>query len=209
MLPEGITPGPWDDSKDKGGTAAAFQRVTLGGAVEFHGKTEPAKDPCWVFHHQLELNTVWRGPNSKKRGDHYLKNPENDYITIPSSQLGHGPRIAAFEQLADPSLRHTHDQRLAPKPTAATAPAPGAGPPRAAARRPREEPRRAKTGRKKTNKDVEKTTGVLANKVQECYMMLQYGLCYNVAGWNSNILDNLGCVDWVSWVRFRVGVLYI
>jgi len=33
MLPEGITPGPWDDSKDKGGTAAAFQRVTLGGAV--------------------------------------------------------------------------------------------------------------------------------------------------------------------------------
>ena len=37
--------------------------------------------------------------------------------------------------------------------------------------------------------------------------------CYNMAyvtmlrGENSNILDNLGCVDWVSWVRFRVGSL--
>jgi hypothetical protein len=54
MLPEGIspglTPGPWDDSgaKDKGGTAAAFQRVTLGGAVEFHGKTSRECDPTYL-----------------------------------------------------------------------------------------------------------------------------------------------------------------
>ena len=113
MLPEGITPGPWDDSKDKGGTAAAFQRVTLGGAVEFHGKTEPAKDPCWVFHHQLELNTVWRGPNSKKRGDHYLKNPENRLRYHPILTTGAWPK--------DCSLRAAGRSLPSPRPR----PAPG------------------------------------------------------------------------------------
>ena len=85
------------------------------------------------------------------------------HVPIPSSHhpiLRTGrPRIAAFEQLSDPSLRHAHDQRLTPKPSA-PAPAPNTAAPRAA-RRPQEEARRTKTGRKKTNKDVEKT-GVLA-----------------------------------------------